>query len=89
MTQNQTMFLVGNSVATGAFYLAAGTLALARLGEAPPLAHPALLRGVVAVHACLASVGFFCWCYVESHDPSVPSAFGACLPTTRKWTAAK
>ena len=89
MTQNQTMFLIGNTVATAAFYLAVAALVLSRPGEAPPLSHPALLRGVVAVHAVLACLGFGSWLYVEVHDPSVPSFFGDCLPTTRKWTAAK
>jgi len=89
MTQNQTMFLVGNSVATAAFYLSVGALVLSRPGGVPPLSHPELLRGVVGLHACLALTGFCCWAYVESHDPSLPSIFGDCLPTTRKWTAAK
>jgi len=85
MTPNQQLFFVGNTVAFLFFYMLVGTVGW---GGAPSTA-PGLFHVLIAAHAAIAAVGFLCWLFVEMHDPSLPSLFGDCLPTTRKWTASK
>jgi len=82
------MFFLGNTCAVVYFYLTVFVLVVAR-SETVPFEHLSFFRTLVGAHACIVATGFFCWLYIESHDPSLPSWFGDLLPTTKKWTASK
>lgn len=92
MTQNQCMFFGGNTFAVMFFYVTVFSISNARAGPVGPFEFsvaPGLFHALVGLHAGVVATGFLCWVFVEQHDPSLPSCFGACLPTTRKWTASK
>lgn len=87
-TDKQLLFWSSNSGSAILFYAIVATFIMTG-GEADDFNAYQLFKTLVATHACIASLGFSCWLFIECHNPVEPTCFGAMLPNTKRWTDKK
>lgn len=87
-TGRQGLFGGSNTVAVLSFYGIAAYFFMTKRDEIA-MKGENVFKGIVVAHIIITFIGFCCWLFVESHDPSKPTCFGAMLPDTKRWTDKK
>lgn len=87
-TDRQVLFAASNVTAVLAFYGIAAYFFYTK-SEAVPIQSEGVFKCLVISHIIITVIGFHCWLFVEAHDPSKPTCFGAMVPDTKRWTEKK